>query len=72
MFSEEEKRGFLEDANSLKRREDFAIMRKNVITHHLDPDSFLQFLTQLNRAFNRSKPDIPSHPIPVDNGKFLI
>jgi hypothetical protein len=72
MLSEEEKRGFLEDANSSERRKDFEIMRRNVITHHLGPDSFLQFLTQLNRAFNHSKIDTPPHPAPMDNGKFLI
>ena len=68
MFSEEEKRGFLEEAQSLKRRKDFEKMRENVLSHRWTPEEHVAFLTAMSRHFgNRTR-----HPIPVDNGKFLI
>lgn len=68
MFSEEEKAGFLEEAHSAKRREDFNRMRENVLSHRWTHEEHLAFLTAMSRHFgNRT-----NHPVPNDHGKFLI
>ena len=68
MFSEEEKLGFLEDAQSLERRKDFDRMRENVLSRRWTPEEHASFLTAMIRHFGNQI----RHPIPVDNGKFLI
>lgn len=68
MFSEEEKRGFLEEACSLKRREDLKRVAENSASHRWTLEDYSVFLTAANRYFG-----VPAdHPLFRDNGKFLI
>ncbi len=68
MFSEEEKRGFLDEAASSERRADFARMRANALSARLTPEEHIAFLNAASLSFNRAFP----HPAVADKGKFLI